>query len=75
MFFAVLHFQENFYARNSNFPDGPENLLVCSELSSPAAHLDWFGCLKFIESGFAGGEIESVSASSLFERSSKTTHS
>ena len=27
-----------------------------------------------MESNFAGGEIESVSASSLFERSSKTTH-
>ena len=30
------------------------------------AHLDWFGCLKFTESNFAGGEIEFVSASSLF---------
>ena len=80
----MIHSQENFYARNSNFPDGPENLLDCSKLSSPGAHRDWFGCLKIFsrsrsnfylenlsgfsveESNFAGGEIEFVSASSLF---------
>ena len=40
--------------------------MACSELSSPVAHLDWFGCLKFTEPNFAGVEIEFVSASSLF---------
>ena len=94
--------RENFYARNSNFPDGPENLLDCSKLSSPGADRDWFGCLEIFsrsrsnfyseslsgfslqsfdtpgfstnEFGFAGGEIEFVSASSLFSLRSKTTH-
>ena len=63
----MIRSRENFYARNSNFPDGPENLSACSKLSSPGAHCDWFGCLKIFSKSRSNFYLENLSGFSVEE--------